>query len=38
MALARFADIAAQPHPPLDELALALAAEFREVDADAALS
>jgi regulator of sirC expression with transglutaminase-like and TPR domain len=38
VALARFADIAAQPHPPLDELALALAAEFREVDADAALA
>jgi regulator of sirC expression with transglutaminase-like and TPR domain len=32
-----FAELAARPHPPLDHLALALAAEFREVDAAAAL-
>ncbi len=36
--LPSFADLAAAPDPPLDELALALAAEFREVDAAAALA
>jgi regulator of sirC expression with transglutaminase-like and TPR domain len=38
VALAPFPEIAARPQPPLDELALAMAAEFREVDADAALA
>jgi regulator of sirC expression with transglutaminase-like and TPR domain len=33
-----FAALAGRREPPLDELALALAAEFREVDADAALA
>jgi regulator of sirC expression with transglutaminase-like and TPR domain len=33
-----FAALAAQHEPSLDQLALALAAEFREVDADAALA
>ena len=33
-----FAELAAAPDPPLDALALALAAEFREVDAAGALS
>jgi len=37
-ALPAFAALAAQPEPPLDLLALALAAEFREVDADRALA
>jgi regulator of sirC expression with transglutaminase-like and TPR domain len=32
-----FADLAAQPDPPLDRLALALASEFRELDANAAI-
>jgi regulator of sirC expression with transglutaminase-like and TPR domain len=36
--IASFAELAAVPDPPLDELALALAAEFREVDAGAALA
>jgi regulator of sirC expression with transglutaminase-like and TPR domain len=36
--LAPFAELAARDAPPLDELALALAAEFREVDARAALA
>jgi regulator of sirC expression with transglutaminase-like and TPR domain len=36
--LAPFAELAARGAPPLDELALALAAEFREVDAQAALA
>ncbi len=36
--IASFAQLAAAPDPPLDELALALAAEFREVDADGALA
>jgi regulator of sirC expression with transglutaminase-like and TPR domain len=36
--MARFAELAARPEPPLDELALALAAEFRRVDAGAALA
>jgi regulator of sirC expression with transglutaminase-like and TPR domain len=36
--LAPFAELAARDEPPLDELALALAAEFRTVDAPAALS
>jgi regulator of sirC expression with transglutaminase-like and TPR domain len=36
--LAPFAKLAARDAPPLDELALALAAEFREVDAQAALA
>jgi regulator of sirC expression with transglutaminase-like and TPR domain len=36
--LAPFAKLAARDAPPLDELALALAAEFREVDARAALA
>src|SRR5215210_192398 len=34
--MASFAELAARPEPPLDELALALAAEFRRVDASAA--
>ena len=38
MRLDSFAALAARPDPPLDELALALAAEFRPVDADAALA
>ncbi len=38
MTIARFPEVAARPQPPLDELALALAAEFREVDAEAALA
>jgi regulator of sirC expression with transglutaminase-like and TPR domain len=33
-----FAQLAVAPDPPLDALALALAAEFREVDADGALA
>jgi regulator of sirC expression with transglutaminase-like and TPR domain len=33
-----FAEVARRPQPPLDELALALAAEFREVDAETALA
>src|SRR5688572_20915947 len=33
-----FAELAAQPDPPLDRLALALAAEFRDVDARRALA
>lgn len=36
--IAPFAVLAARPDPPLDELALSLAAEFREVDADGALA
>ncbi len=36
--MASFADLAAAPDPPLDALALALAAEFRRVDAPAALA
>jgi regulator of sirC expression with transglutaminase-like and TPR domain len=32
-----FAELAAKPHPPLDELALAVAAEFHPVDVPAAL-
>jgi regulator of sirC expression with transglutaminase-like and TPR domain len=36
--VAPFAELAARDEPPLDELALALAAEFRRVDAQAALS
>jgi regulator of sirC expression with transglutaminase-like and TPR domain len=36
--VASFADLAAAPDPPLDALALALAAEFRRVDAPAALA
>jgi Transglutaminase-like superfamily len=36
--LAPFAELAARDAPPLDELALALAAEFRAVDAQAALA
>jgi regulator of sirC expression with transglutaminase-like and TPR domain len=36
--IASFEDLAAESDPPLDELALALAAEFREVDADGALA
>jgi regulator of sirC expression with transglutaminase-like and TPR domain len=35
---ASFAALAARPDPPLDELALAIAAEFRSVDRAAALS
>src|SRR5215210_1020891 len=35
--MASFAELAARPEPPLDELALALAAEFRRVAASAAL-
>jgi regulator of sirC expression with transglutaminase-like and TPR domain len=35
--LPSFADLARQPEPALDALTLALAAEFREVDADTAL-
>jgi regulator of sirC expression with transglutaminase-like and TPR domain len=38
VALPGFAELAAQPAPRLDHLALALAAEFRPVDADAALA
>jgi regulator of sirC expression with transglutaminase-like and TPR domain len=38
VSLASFAELAAWEEPPLDELALALAAELREVDAQAALS
>ncbi len=37
MPLESFAALAGHPAPPLDELALALAAEFGEVDAEAAL-
>ncbi len=37
MLLEPFADLAAQPDPPLDRLTLALASEFRELDANAAL-
>ena len=33
-----FSALAARSEPPLDELALALAGEFRPVDADAALA
>ena len=36
--MASFHDLAAAPDPPLDALALALAAEFRPVDAPAALA
>lgn len=36
--IAPFADLAARPNAPLDELALALASEFRDVDAVAALA
>jgi regulator of sirC expression with transglutaminase-like and TPR domain len=36
MDLSPFAELAAMPDPPLDELTLALAAEFRAVDAGAA--
>ena len=36
--LPSLAELAAAPDPPLDLVALALAAEFREVDADAALA
>lgn len=38
VALDSFAALAAFSEPPLDELALALAAEFRDVDADTALA
>ena len=38
MRLAPFADLATLPEPSLDELALALAAEFRDVDAAGALA
>ena len=38
MPIASFEDLAAVSDPRLDELALALAAEFRAVDADAALA
>lgn len=38
MPLEPFADLAAQPDPPLDRLALALASEFRELDANAAIA
>jgi regulator of sirC expression with transglutaminase-like and TPR domain len=38
VSLASFAELAAREEPPLDELALALAAELREVDAQAALA
>jgi Transglutaminase-like superfamily len=37
MPISTFADLAGRPDPPLDRLALALAAELREVDVDAAL-
>lgn len=37
MSLPDFATLAAEPEPALDELALAMASEFRPVDADAAL-
>jgi regulator of sirC expression with transglutaminase-like and TPR domain len=36
--MAPFAELASRPDPPLDELTLALAAEFRTVDAAAALA
>ena len=36
MEIAPFTSLAAERRPPLDEIALALAAEFRQVDADAA--
>jgi regulator of sirC expression with transglutaminase-like and TPR domain len=36
--MASFAELASRPDPPLDELTLALAAEFRTVDAAAALA
>lgn len=36
MAIEPFADLAQRPAPPVEELALSLAAEFGEVDADAA--
>jgi regulator of sirC expression with transglutaminase-like and TPR domain len=36
--VASFAELARAPEPPLDALALALAAEFRPVDADTALA
>ena len=38
MAVESFAAVAARSEPSLDELALALASEFREVDADTALA
>jgi regulator of sirC expression with transglutaminase-like and TPR domain len=38
VSLEPFADLAAQPDPPLDRLALALASEFRELDANAAIA
>lgn len=38
MSVESFAALAARPQPALDELALALAAEFREVDTGAALA
>ena len=38
MTIKSFASLAAEPDPPLDELALALAAEFRPVGTDAALA
>lgn len=37
MLLEPFVDLAAQPDPPLDRLTLALASEFRELDANAAI-
>ena len=36
--MSSFAELAAAPDPPLDALALALAAEFRDVDADEAVA
>ncbi len=33
-----FSTLAAAPEPPLDELALAMAGELREVDTDGALA
>ncbi len=38
MSLASFSDLAAESEPSLDELALSLAGELKEVDADAALA
>jgi regulator of sirC expression with transglutaminase-like and TPR domain len=38
MTIAPFTELAHRPDPPIDELALALAAEFEDVDADAALA
>ncbi len=38
MPITAFIELAAEPEPPIDELALSLAAEFKEVDEDAVLA